>query len=131
MKLSVHPVAFADVRDLLGRAERFAPGGLESVEEWCAGAACFAVENAGRIVGAYALEVLRHAHGNEGVIVAAGGQLPGVSLAASVLPDAEARMVGCDVVRVQTMRPGLVKLMTARGYQPVAVVLQKRLKPWN
>lgn len=130
MRLTTRPAAYEEVGALLQRAEAFAPSGLESAAEWCAGAHCFAVEqDGGKLVGAYALEAVRHAYGTEGVIVAAGGALPGVSLAASILPEAEARLIGCDVVKVQTMRRGLVKLLQARGYHVGGVLLYKRLKP--
>jgi hypothetical protein len=83
----------------------------------------FTVDDGGGIVGAFVLRV----EGSEGVIVAAAGHLEGVELLPLLLPQIEARFVGCSAVRVHTARPGLAKVMAGFGYQGQEIVLRKGL----
>lgn len=102
-------------------------GGLASLQERLQGAQVFAIEQGGRRVCHYALKVLRHAHGAEGVIVCAGGNAPGVDLTASVVPAIERQFLGVRAVKVTTARRGLVRKLAGQGYRVAAWELRKFL----
>lgn len=79
------------------------------------------------LVGAFVLRVEYKAHGAEGVIVAGGGKLPGVSLLRAVIHDIERRFQGCVSIRAHTARRGIMKELSRFGYVPREVVLSKGL----
>ncbi len=79
------------------------------------------------LIGAIFWRVETGDRGQEFVIVAASGELPGVDLIRSVLPTFEtmARRAGTAFIRVHTARPGLVRRLGSMGYRPEEVVLRK------
>lgn len=80
------------------------------------------------LVAAYVLRLEPKETGHEGVIVAAGGNLPGVSLIRTVLPVVEdVNMAGCDWVRVHTARPGMMRELARQGYKVREVVMAKEM----
>lgn len=79
------------------------------------------------LVGAFVLRVEHKAHGAEGVIVAGGGKLPGVSLLRATIQDIEHRFKGCVSIRAHTARRGIMKELSRFGYAPREVVLAKGL----
>lgn len=89
----------------------------------------FVVLSAGEMVGAYVLRVEEREQLNEGVIVAAGGNLPGCRLVRSVLPAIEAQQLnGCQTIRIHTARPAMVREMRRAGYVVREVVLAKDMQ---
>lgn len=113
---------------MLARAARRGDhtGGALSVEDACAGATIWAVENAaGGVVMAYAMRVA----GGACWITAAGGDAPGVDLVRSVLPvmERQARAMGCGQMAVTTKRGGLVRKLQRQGFEQTAVTLRKKL----
>lgn len=90
-----------------------------------AGAALFAVESSGRMVGAFVLRLDQTAQGAEGVIVAAGGNLPGFDFTADLLPHVEDLFSGVVAIRIHTARPGMARKLAAAGYLPREVVFSK------
>lgn len=77
----------------------------------------------GFAVGAFVLRV----DGDQGVIVAAAGDLQGVSLIPALLAHIEARFIGCRSIRFHTGRPGMAHVMGQCGYRGAEVVMQKDL----
>lgn len=67
--------------------------------------------------------------GQELVILATAGRIPGVDLVATVWPVLEsvARACGCGSVRFETARRGLVAKMAARGFRPGPLIMRKVL----
>ena len=63
------------------------------------------------------------------VIVAAAGRIPGVDLTRHVLPAIEdlARSLGCQSVRLHTMRKGLIRKTVRHGYMLSEIVMRKAL----
>lgn len=93
-----------------------------------AGAQLFAVMGeGGRQVAAFLLRVDREAARTVGVVVSAGGALDGVDLTALCLPQIEKMFFGCDVIRMHTERPGLVRKLASQGYATSEIILEKRL----
>lgn len=86
-------------------------------------ATAFAADYDGEIVGAFVLRV----DGDEGVIVAAAGDLDGVSLVPLLLRHIEGRFNGCRAIRFHTVRPGLARVMAEHGYKGQEVVMRKDL----
>ena len=84
-----------------------------------------AIENA--IVGYYVTWIDSLDCGDELVIVAATGRLPGVPLTRCVLPVIEALAAGggCSSVRVHSIRPGMLKALARQGYNPSEIVYRK------
>lgn len=124
--LTIRPAGFADVRGLLERAQQRGDhtGGALSIDDACAGAVTWAVENAaGVVVMAYAMR----AAGGACWITAAGGDAPGVDLVRSVLPvmERQARAMGCAQMAVTTRRAGLVRKLKKNGFEQSAVTLRK------
>lgn len=76
---------------------------------------------------AVVLEVVHQANGAEGVIVAAGGKLSGVSLTRQVLPAIERLFQGCVSIRLHTARKGLVRELQRQGYTLSQVILRKAI----
>lgn len=79
------------------------------------------------VAGYYVTWVDSKAAGDELVIVAAAGRLPGISLTRSVLPAIEALAAagGCSSVRVHSIRPGMLKALARQGYAPAEIVYRK------
>ncbi|HZX32659.1 MAG TPA: hypothetical protein VFF03_15000 [Rhodocyclaceae bacterium] len=92
-------------------------------------AALFRVESGGEEIGGYILRVDQTSQGREGVIVAAGGHLDGVSLVDLLLPHMEAQFAGVRAVRIHTSRPGMAKKLAAHGYRLQEIVLRKDHEP--
>ncbi len=90
-----------------------------------AGAALFAVREGARLVGAFVLRVDQTAQGSEGVIVAAGGNLPGFDFTVDLLPHVEALFSGVVAIRIHTARPGMARKLAAAGYMPREMVFAK------
>lgn len=116
-----------------GAAEEWlALTGREHVEEYYQqyqhGARLIYVRCGGVVSGALLLRIDYLPGAVEGVIVAAGCNVPGVDLVADVLPAVERMFGGVDAIRVHTARPGLVKKLRASGYEAVEVVLKKRVE---
>lgn len=77
---------------------------------------------------AVVLQIVPQANGLEGVIVAAGGKLSGVSLTRQVLPAIENLFTGCCGIRIHTARRGLIRELQKQGYAMTQVVLTKGIK---
>ena len=77
------------------------------------------------LVAAFVLRVDQKPHGAEGVIVAAGGRLNGVSLLRLTLADIERRFIGCTSIRVHTARRGIMREFSRFGYAPREIILSK------
>lgn len=86
-------------------------------------AIAFTADNGGGIVGAFVLRV----DGDEGVIMAAAGELRAVSLVPLLLPHIENKFIACKSIRFHTSRPGLAHIMSQYGYAGQEVVLRKEV----
>jgi len=84
----------------------------------------FHVQGDGELVGAMVLRV----EGTEGVIVSAGGNLPGYDFTLDLLPHVEKLFINVKSVRIHTARPGLAKKLTALGYFPAEMVFVKDIQ---
>jgi len=82
----------------------------------------------GEVVAAFVLRVDRRECRNVGVVVAAGGSLPGIDLTAAIMPHIERMFVGCEAIAVHTERPGLVRKLNRQGYRTVEVILEKKVQ---
>lgn len=105
-------------------------GGLVSGRELLDSAQCFEViDETGRRVAGYALQLVEHDLGREAVVVAAVGGAPGVCLVSSVMPGIEiqARNAGCRQVSMVTRRRGLVAKLKAQGFEFGGFVMRKKL----
>lgn len=91
------------------------------------GAQLFQVEDeSGAVVGAFVLRVDSYACRTVGVVVAAGGDLPGVDLTDAIMPHIERHMFrGVDAIAVHTERRGLVKKLEQQGYKVAEIILEK------
>jgi len=133
MMLAIERAAWSEeAAGFLAPAMRHEPGvtvaTLAGMVE-CGSGELFAVLAAGQMVGAYVLRVDRMENGKEGVIVAAGGRLPGYRLLRSILPVIEAnQMHGCNTIRIHTARPGIAREMRRAGYVVREIVLAKGLE---
>jgi len=85
------------------------------------------IDSADQMVCAAVLRVECRELGNEGVIVAAAGALPGGRLLPVVLPVLENSFRGVNSIRVHTARPGLVRALARHGYAPREVILSKMI----
>jgi hypothetical protein len=93
------------------------------------GAQLFEVQDdAGQIVAAFVLRVDLLACRTVGVVVAAGGNLPGVDLTAAIMPYIERLFIGIDAITVHTARPGLVRKLAPQGFRPVEIILEKQVQ---
>lgn len=92
-------------------------------------ASLFKVETPDRLVGFYVVRIDQLSAGDELVIIAAAGRLPGVDLIAVMLPtfEAQAVMSDCKSVRIHTNRRGMVKKIARRGYGFSEWVFRKEL----
>lgn len=103
-------------------------GGLCSAADQLRGAQCFAVlDGAGRSVGHYAVQTNTYAHGDEVVIIAASGSLPGADLVASLLPYLEKQASGAQALTVHTKRRALLAKLGALGFVCDGYILRKAL----
>lgn len=93
------------------------------------GAQLFELVNAnGAVVGAFVLRVDTWACRRVGVLVAAGGAVPGVDLTQLLMPHIEQHMFkNVDVIAVHTARRGLVKKLEAQGFGVVEIILEKEV----
>lgn len=87
-----------------------------------------AIEEGGALVLAFILRVDRQIGRTVGVVVAAGGSLPGVDLTALVMPHIEKMFYGCDAIRIHTERAGLLKKLARQGYRTAEIIIEKELK---
>lgn len=101
-------------------------GGLQSVDDLLAGADLFEIVHGGRVVLRYALRVDDLPRGREGVIVAAVGDMPGVSLCNAFLPVIEEQLAGVAAVRAETTRKGMAAKLMHHGYE-MHFCLRKKL----
>lgn len=90
-------------------------------------AVLFHVRHQAATVGAFVLRVDHTATGNEGVIVAGAGNVPGVDLIASVMPSIETLFQGCARIRYHTHRPALARRLARLGYQAREIVSFKEI----
>lgn len=88
-----------------------------------AGGTLYAASHEGRDV----LALLLRRDGDELVIVAAAGALPGVNLLDVVLPHIEAAS-GARWVRIHTQRRGMGRQLARHGYKAAEVVYRKEIK---
>lgn len=92
------------------------------------GAKLFALKDeTGATVGAFLLQVDQFAEHDEGVIVAAGGNVPGVDLMRVMVPAIESMFVGCKTVRTHTEKPAVARKYARLGYRVAELVLVKDL----
>ena len=103
---------------------------LADIEEQLAnGAQLFEVQDEeGRTWAAFVLRVDRLACRNVGVVVAAGGSLPGVDLTATIMPCIERMFYGVHAITVHTARPGLQRKLAPQGYKVSEIILEKEVK---
>lgn len=85
----------------------------------------YVIKHDSYMVAAFVLKVDQKAHGAEGVIVAAGGSLPGINLMRATLGSIEKLFKGCDSIRVHVTRKGLMRQFSRAGYVPREVVFSK------
>lgn len=78
-----------------------------------------------KMVGALVLRVDESIEGAEGVIVAAGGRLPGFDFTVDLLPHIETLFRGVRCIRIHTARPGMAAKLAAMGYAPREMVFAK------
>jgi len=92
------------------------------------GAQLFEVQDdEGEAVAAFVLRCDRLACRNVGVVVAAGGSLPGVDLTAAIMPYIERMFVGVDAIAVHTARPGLQRKLAPQGFRIKEIILEKEV----
>ncbi len=103
-------------------------GGLQSVAEKIDGCQCFRVnDEAGALVGYYALSVILRASGAEVVIAAAAGTLAVGDLTATLLPFVEGQALGAKLMTVHTRRKGLLAKLRAAGWDFGGYIMHKGL----
>jgi hypothetical protein len=90
---------------------------------------CVSADAEHAVAGYYVTWVDSKAAGDELVIVAAAGRLPGIPLTRAVLPAIEALAAGagCNSVRVHSIRPGMLKALARQGYAPAEIVYRKAI----
>ena len=91
------------------------------------GASLFKLTQGDLLIGYYVLRVDTLAEHSEAVLVAGAGKHPEIDLTAAIIPVIEKQFTGCKYIRIHTARAGLVKKLTALGYQPQEFVLRKAL----
>lgn len=93
------------------------------------GAKVFKVEIDGALAAAFVLRIDSLVDGDEGVIVAAGGDGGDVNLTDALLPHIEKIFQGVRTVRIHTRRHGLAKkLVQKHGYGMTELVLTKKVR---
>lgn len=85
----------------------------------------FGVFSGAELVAAYVLRIEQKEQGQEGIIVAASGKLPGYSLIRTILPPIERQLSNCDWIRAHTARPGIVRELKRAGYSQREIVMAK------
>lgn len=90
-------------------------------------ASLFFVAVDGVTCGCFVVRIDRFATHDEGVIMAAAGELPGIDLIATCLPDIEAKFKGCTAVRYHTERPAVARKMARWGYVADEIICRKEL----
>lgn len=88
----------------------------------------FYASNDGGPVLAFVLRVDTTANGAEGVIVAAGGDAPGIDLTASCLPAIESLFLNCERIRYHTHNPALARKLARVGYAAREIVCFKEVR---
>lgn len=91
------------------------------------GASLFSLANNSEIIGYYVLRIDHLIEHSEGVIIAAVGNVAELDLTLAALPLIEKQFIGCKYIRIHTARAGLVKKLSAAGYQPLEFVMIKGL----
>lgn len=91
------------------------------------GASLFGVWIGGACCGAFLLRIDSSMAGPVGVVVAAGGNYPGISLLGAIMPQIEKLFIGCKSLRVHSSRPGIAKPLLGLGFKPSEIVYQKEL----
>lgn len=124
----------ADLRAVLPLLARALPfhvdGGAIDLAELLDGAAVFEVEDdAGEVVGAFALNVERRGPGQVVRCVAAGG-LPGANVLPAIVEfvEREAReRIGAASIQCETRRLGLVRELLRDGWRVAGYILSKEV----
>ena len=95
------------------------------IDSVMAGAALYGIYQQSACIG----RLLLRFEGQEAVIVAAVGRLPGVALVGAVWPWLESRLreMGATSVRFHTRRRGLIANMARYGFTAAEVVMRKGL----
>lgn len=131
LSLSIQPWSGAARTALLAAARFDTSGGLKTLEEVCTGGTLFVLADGAtdEPIMHYVLRVDQHAHGKEGVIVAAAGAAPGWSLTREYLPAIEHQLAAeeCLTAMCHTRRPGLKAMLEKHGYRCDAWVMRKTL----
>jgi len=131
--LHLSPAAWSDhAAALLGQALRRSTTTVDNLRHGCEAGRMklWSVSDAALgAVGYYVTWIDPLDCGDELVIVAAAGGLPGVPLTRAVLPAIEALAAGggCGSVRVHSIRPGMLKALARQGYAPAEIVYRKVL----
>jgi hypothetical protein len=105
-------------------------GGISSVSDFIGDGVSFLLtEQDGKPLAAFSVLKIQREHGCALEVCAAqhlGGR---IDLTGTVLPEIERQFGhGCDVVNIYTRRPGLMRKLEKAGYEPVATIMQKKLK---
>ncbi|MBC7367166.1 MAG: hypothetical protein H7343_10220 [Undibacterium sp.] len=87
------------------------------------------IETASGVVGFGVYSVSKFGTARELLVIAAIGSRDKTDITAEVMPELEtlARANDCASIRFHTMRPGLVKKVTAHGYRVAEMILRKTL----
>lgn len=127
--LNIAAAPYAAVADMLGACEEWdTGGGLYPLRVQFSSCACFAVhDQAGRMVGAFALDLVEAPGGPEGVIVGAAGHVAGLDLIGLLHDHIIARFEDCAAVRAHTRRPGLARRLASLGWRTDGLILRKTL----
>lgn len=129
--LQLAPAAWSDhAAEMLGRAMRRSTMTVNNLRHGCEDGRMklwSVTEPQAGAVGYYVTWIDSLDCGDELVIVAAAGRLPGVPLTRCVLPAIEALAAGagCSSVRVHSIRPGMLKALARHGYAPSEIVYRK------
>lgn len=126
--LSIEPGAWGTAADrLIGLAAHH--GTLPDIRAQVQSGAArlFYVMQGEAIAAAFVLRVDQTAQGAEGVIVAAGGDAPGVDLSQSCMPAIESLFVDCVRIRYHTASPALARKLSRMGYMPREIVCFKEV----
>ena len=101
--------------------------GVEQLRRLCQNgeAMLYVIKAESYMVAAFVLKVEQKPNGAEGVIVAAGGSMPGVNLMRATLGSIEKLFKGCDSIRVHVTRKGLMRQFARAGYAAREVVFTK------
>lgn len=81
----------------------------------------------GQICGCFIVRIDKFPMHAEGVIMVAAGELPGIDLIATCLPDIEAKFKGCKAVRYHTESPAVARKMARWGYIADEIICRKEI----